>query len=422
MSDSIKSKHASPFPLTDNILNEKFKLSTKPSPSLFSKCITAISNTITSIYGAISGKTQIRIIYNPTYQEESPLFTIKREEDRLVKLESIIQANSIMTPEDIEEYNQLKQGWEQNKTVCFGPNQATLEEAQAMFDFYKADLDKHPDFFKKVMPTILEILDRPEIYNKSIDDLATMAAGNISYVDMETYDLNSNNQQDNSDFQYVKLLITSEYKKYKEAIARAHATETPVEKAQRLYMMNKEAMDTDDALSDNDLKILYEINYLVSSLISDPQFAQQEGVLRQSGVKSKSATLTKNIETQNFNSPTFQLEDAKTNSIISAIKQLQSKFLTLCQPEVKKMAKQLNDFEKNNQIKPLYDLDHITRICMPMYSEIVKNEKVNKMSIENVAQITAELYQYAYPTDPADTVWRATATKFVQAVISRGAN
>ncbi|HEF8772319.1 TPA: hypothetical protein RG734_001303 [Providencia stuartii] len=145
VSNSIKSKYTSPSPLTGNTLDEKFKLSTEPSPNYFSQCITAISNKITSICYAIRGKKTPIIFENPIYQKGYTL----REENRLTKLDALIQDNSISTPAEIITYSELKQDWEKNEELHFGKKSPTFEEAQDIFNFYSTNLDKHPDFFQK---------------------------------------------------------------------------------------------------------------------------------------------------------------------------------------------------------------------------------------------------------------------------------
>ncbi|MFY3771427.1 hypothetical protein AHYW_002572 [Providencia manganoxydans] len=406
-------RNSIPAPVS-NISREQNPFSVRKSPNYFSQCITAISNKITSICYAIRGKKTPIIFENPIYQKGYTL----REENRLTKLDDLIQDNSISTPAEVITYSQLKQDWEKNKELHFGKKSPTFEEAQDVFNFYSTNLDKHPDFFKKIIPTILEILDRPDIYNKNVDDLALLVAFNTSYIDMETYDLTA--QQDNSDFQYVKHLITAEYTKHKEAVTRTQAEETSKDKAQRIYTRNKEAIDMDNSLSGSDLSILYKINYLVSSLISDPRYLQQEGLFRRSGVQSKSATLSRNIDAQNFSSPTFQLEESKVNSAISAIKRLQKQLFEQNNTEKHKVITQLEHFKQTGNVKPFAELDYITRICMPLYKEIVNNAEKNKMDSDNVAKIVAGSYLYAYPAgseNSIDMTWIMTLTQFSKKMI-----
>lgn len=368
--------------------------SVKPAPSMFSRCITAISNIATSIYYTISGKKPFTTFENPSYRKEENLF---------IKFKSMIQNIEIPTQEEINTFNRLTKTWD----FILKESNNTCEDHQKTPMFLEPNIKDLPPDLQKLVPSMCEILAQKEKYNQSEKDLARLIAPVLQHDLPETF--KEYEEQRDCDIQYIQHIIASEYDKYKQKMA----------KVSPIYTANKKAIDEDGALSANEKIQLHKINYLVTVLISEPQYLQQGWVFRQSGTLKHTTTLIDSIDTQKPLN-LFHLEkfESKSNLAISAMKELQNNFLDKNKTEKHKLLKQLSEFETNGNIRALSDLDHLTRIYIPLYREIINNQESNQMDTNNVVQIAASRYQYTR-NSLQDTSWLEPATHLMEKLISR---
>lgn len=341
------------------------------------------------------------------------------EKKLFTEFESMLKDCPAPDSQEISEFNALKGDWAVINSHLSSSSHSLSNDYQSALLFFTPKIEDQPIFLQKMIPTVCKILDKQEIYNKTIDkqEACSKTIDDLApLISFHTYSSTTPNrekflQQDNSNLDYIKHIITTEYNKHQERM-------TEISQA---YTSNRNIIEEDANLSQEQRVILYKINYLVANLMSDPQLLQTEGLLRKSSGVSQAIALVNSIPPKNLDVLTFESNQQPPHRIISAIKMLRENFLTQSDSEKQKMLGQFNDFKNSGLTKSLAELDHLTRICIPLYKEIIRNEKINKMSIKNVAQLEGELYKHVCSTDPKDPLgnaWRATAAKLVTAMIN----
>lgn len=279
---------------------------------------------------------------------------------------------------EVKKLDELKESWIKTGQSPLIDESILLQETEGLLKFHPSSLEAQPIVLQELMPILCQILEQQDAHKVTIEELACLIAPVLHNDFPSTFD--KYEEQRDTDIQYLKHLITSEYSNY-----RKIENLTPEQrKCYQIYMENRLQINTAPTLSLKSKEILHKINSLIALLTSDPRLIMTDGILRKPSTQTQKDKVQQIISAQEIDFLAFEGEEFNAHALTGAIKQLQQDFFKANKHARDEILNESKKYKRTKQTKPLHEQNIMLRLCIPFYKTIQTHFKDNNMSTEAI--------------------------------------